>query len=139
MEILKLKAQLDAPHVADFLKLYSCEDDTMLVADWSGVLDATRARQGCPAMLDILREHPYTKILNNNSKVTGHFPGALDWLVEVWFPSMYDLGVRHFAWVYSLDFYTQIATDEVAKLSSTVEIQTFYQVSDARDWLLSMP
>jgi hypothetical protein len=139
MEIIKVKTKLDAPQVADFLDLYSCEDDTILVADWSGVLDASRARNGCNAVLDTLREKAYTKILNNNTKVTGHYPGAVDWVGKVWFPSMYDLGTRYFAWVYSPAFYTQLSTDEIIKLSSKVEIQTFYQVSDGWDWLTTIP
>ena len=139
MEILKMKVQLDAPQVADFLKLYSCEDDTILLTDWSGVLDADRARKGCTAILDTLRSNPHTKVLNNNSTVTGHYPGAVEWVGKVWFPGMFELGIRYFAWVYSPAFYTQISTDEIIKLSSKVEIQTFYQVSDAHDWLISLP
>ena len=137
IEQLKLDNQLDAPQVSDFLKLYSCDNQSILYADWSGVLDAGRARLGCTTILDVLKPHSFTKVLNNNSKVTGHYPGAIEWVGKVWFPEMYDLGIRHFAWVYSPAFYTQIGTDEVVRLSSKVEIQTFYELSQACQWLLS--
>ena len=137
MEQIKLAEQLPAPQVKDFLKLYRCEEDNVLLADWSGVLDAGRARLGCTTILDTLGEHPFPKILNNNTKVTGHYPGAIEWVGKVWFPEMHALGVRYFAWVYSRDFYTQIGTDEIVRFSSEVEIQTFYDIAQAWVWLQS--
>ncbi len=139
METIKQDLQLEAPDVADYLKLYSCENSTILLADWSGVLYPDRARSGCTTILDILSKQPFSRILNNNTKVTGHYPGALDWTGRVWFPEMFRLGVRYFAWVYSPAFYTQISTDEVIKMSSKVTIETFYEIADAREWLLSKP
>ncbi|MDX5420700.1 MAG: hypothetical protein LPK07_09955 [Hymenobacteraceae bacterium] len=112
--------------------------DKYLFNEWSGVLDAKRARQGCLAVLDQLQEHPHAKVLNNNIKVTGHYPGAIDWVGTVWFPTMYALGVQWFAWVYSPAFYTQISTDEIIGLSSKVTIQTFYEVQAAHDWLVQV-
>ena len=137
IEQLKLDDQIDVPQVNDFLKLYSCENKSILFADWSGVLDAGRARLGCTTILDTLKGSSFAKILNNNSKVTGHYPGAIEWVGKVWFPEMYALGIRHFAWVYSPAFYTQIGTDEIIKLSSKVEIQTFYELGNGCQWLLS--
>ncbi|NDK54402.1 hypothetical protein [Pontibacter fetidus] len=138
-DLLKVEEQLPAPEVEDFLKLYRCKSNDVLLADWSGILYADRARAGCTAILDTLRAHPFPKILNNNIKVTGHYPGAIEWVGKVWFPGMYALGTRHFAWVYSPAFYTQISTDEIVKLSSKVEIQTFYDIEDACQWLLATP
>lgn len=139
MQTLELQEQIPVPEVDDFLKLYPCEGGKILVADWSGILYADIARKGCTAILDVLEETPFKKILNNNTKVTGHYPGAIEWVGKVWFPSMYDLGVRYFAWVYSRSFYTEISTDEVIRLSSKVEIQTFYEVGQAWQWLNSIP
>ena len=134
---LKLDEQIDALKVSDFLKLYSCDNNNILFSDWSGVLDAARARLGCTTILDTLKGQSFSKILNNNIKVTGHYPGAIEWVGKVWFPEMHALGIRYFAWVYSPAFYTQIGTDEVIKLSSKVEIETFYELGQASQWLLS--
>ena len=139
MEELNAIEKTDVPQVGDFLKLYHCENNTILVADWAGLLTADKARSGCTTILDVLRQEPYTKILNNNTKVTGHYPGAVNWVGSVWFPTMYELGVRYFAWVYSPAIYTQISTDEIIKLSSKVEIQTFYETGLALQWLVSNP
>lgn len=123
----------------EFLKVSVGEDNAYLFADWSGILDATKARTGCLAVLNCLKVHPTTKILNNNSKVTGHYPGAIEWVGSVWFPSMYKLGVRWFAWVYSPEFYTQLGTDQIISLSSLVTIETFYDLDSARHWLSGFP
>lgn len=138
-DILNVEEELQAPEVEDFLKLYSCKENEVLLADWSGILYADRARLGCTTILEMLKEQSFPKILNNNINVTGHYPGAIDWVGKVWFPSMYEFGVRYFAWVYSPAFYTQISTDEIVKLSSKVEIQTFYDIDDACQWLLTKP
>lgn len=130
---------IPTPDTADFLKIYRCKHSEIMHADWSGVLDASKARTGCTTILDVLKENSFSKILNNNSKVTGHYPGAIDWVGKVWFPEMFKLGIRYFGWVYSPAFYTQIGTDEVISLSSKVEIQTFYDVVQAWEWLLEKP
>ena len=120
---------------SDFLVTYANIADNYLLADWSGVLNASLARKGCLAVLDSLEKYPFSKVLNNNSKVTGHYPGAIDWVGKVWFPSMHDLGVKWFAWIYSPEFYTQVSTDVIINLSSRVTIQTFYHMTDALIWL----
>ncbi|MFD2515708.1 hypothetical protein ACFSRY_17680 [Pontibacter locisalis] len=103
---------------SEFLNIFTNSRDNLILTDWSGVIDASKARSGCMALLESLKKHPYQKVLNNNSKVTGHYPGAIDWVGKVWFPSMYELSVRWFAWVYSPEFYTQISTDVIINLSS---------------------
>lgn len=122
---------------SSYLTTYANSHDNYLLADWSGVLDASIARKGCLAVLESLKKHPLPKVLNNNSKVTGHYPGAIDWVGKVWFPSMHELGVKWFAWIYSPEFYTQVSTDVIVNLSSRVNIQTFYHITDAQIWLNS--
>ncbi|NEM98770.1 hypothetical protein [Pontibacter burrus] len=139
MEHILQHEHLSTPATADFLKLYRCSNEQILFADWSGVLDAGRARLGCTTILDTLKEHKFSKILNNNTRVTGHYPGAIEWVGKVWFPEMNALGIRYFAWVYSPAFYTQIGIDEIISLSSKVEIQTFYDVLEAWQWLMDKP
>ncbi|MBC5991678.1 hypothetical protein [Pontibacter cellulosilyticus] len=124
-------------YTTDFLTVSLEIDEEYLYADWSGVIDAARAKAGCNAILDCLRNHSNAKILNNNSKVTGHYPGAIDWVGNVWFPEMYKLGVRWFAWVYSPEFYTQLGTDQIISLSSQVTIETFYDIDSALQWLVN--
>ncbi|WP_299821962.1 hypothetical protein [uncultured Pontibacter sp.] len=135
MDDLKLTESVKAVFTSEYLSVYVIPEEKQLYADWSGVLDAAKARAGCTAVLKCLQEYPCSKVLNNNSKVTGHYPGALDWVGTVWFPSMFALGVKWFAWVYSSDFYTQINTDHVIRLSSQVQIETFYDLDAAQQWI----
>ncbi|WP_439882962.1 hypothetical protein ACSX1A_07290 [Pontibacter sp. MBLB2868] len=136
---LEKDAAYEKVFVSDYLTTYAHSKDRYLLADWKGVLDATTAKNGCLAVLDSLKKYPFEKVLNNNTNVTGHYPGAIDWVGKVWFPSMHDLGVRWFAWVYSPDFYTQIGTDVIINLSSRVTIETFYSILDAYIWLNQKP
>ncbi|WP_242928148.1 hypothetical protein [Pontibacter vulgaris] len=90
-------------------------------------------------ILEHVKKYPVTKILNNNQHVTGHYPGAIDWVGKIWFPSLFDEGVLYFAWVYSPEFYTQVGTDSIIELSSKVTIKTFFDLVTAMDWLLMQP
>ncbi|MFD2244855.1 hypothetical protein [Pontibacter ruber] len=128
----------DTLYTSEYLTIKWHEEKGYLLADWSGILDANRARAGCTQVLQCLNQQPASKILNNNTKVTGHYPGAIDWVGRVWFPSMHSLGVKYFAWVYSPDFYTQLNIDEIVRLSSKVKIQTFYDLESAELWLLHL-
>ncbi|WP_157578722.1 hypothetical protein [Pontibacter roseus] len=74
------------------------------------------------------------KLLNSNSKVTGH-SGASDWLGDVWLPALSDAGVRYMTWVYPREFFTQLQIDNVIQRCKQMEIRTFFADEEARIWL----
>ncbi len=123
----------------DYLNIRYCKEPSFLISEWSGVLDAARAKEGCMLVLEHVKKHPTARLLNNNQQVTGHYPGAIDWAGKIWISSLYDAGLRYFAWVYSPEFYTQVGTDEIISMSSKVTINTFFDIVTAMDWLLSQP
>ena len=117
------------------LVIYKPDENGIMLADWSGFLKAARIKEDCLAILDSLEHYPSVKILNSNQKVPGHYAGAVDWLGKVWFPQIYERGTRFFAWVYSSEFYSQMATDQVINDISDVKVRTFYRLDDAYLWL----
>jgi len=108
-----------------------------MIAEWSGFLSAAVAKIECIRMLECLQEHPVTKVLNCNKKVTGHYAGAIDWVGKVWFSELQKAGLKYFAWVYSPEFYTQVGTDEVISFNDSVSVETFYSFENAYQWLLT--
>lgn len=121
----------------DFLEVVYCPRNLWLEAHWSKLLDAGRAKKGCLGILECLKERPTDKLLNYNNRVTGHYPGAIDWITKEWFPQLFHLGIRHFAWVYSPEFYTQVCTDAIIMPQKQIEVQGFYDEEDAQEWLSS--
>ncbi len=108
----------------------------MLSTDWSGWLDFKKGQTGCLQILEHVRNQNVTKILNNNSKVTGH-SGATSWMSEVWLPALREAGITHFAWVYSHEFFTQLEIDNTVDRTTGIAMRTFFLPEDARQWLLA--
>ncbi|MBD1396110.1 hypothetical protein H9Q13_02940 [Pontibacter sp. JH31] len=118
----------------DFLQLKWEENNKLLVADWTGWLDTTKAQKGCRYIVKAVTELSAFKILNDNSKVTGH-SGDTRWMNRVWFPALKDAGLQYFGWVYSHEFFTQLEIDNTVDLTTGIAIKTFMSSDDARGWL----
>ena len=118
----------------DFLDIRVNPNQKMLLSNWQGWLDTTKGHLGCLKILEYVREYQISKILNDNSKVTGH-SGDTKWMVEVWIPGLRDSGVQYFAWVYSYEFFTQLEIDNTVDKSSGIAMRTFFLAEDARQWL----
>lgn len=121
----------------DFLEVFYSYRHQWLETHWHGILDAGKARTGCLTILECLAQQPASKILNYNNMVTGHYPGAIEWVADVWFPRLYEEGVRRFAWIYSSEFYTQVGTDGIIGLQKEIEVEAFYDALEAQEWLLA--
>ncbi|MBX0334694.1 hypothetical protein K3G39_15750 [Pontibacter sp. HSC-14F20] len=121
-------------HTSDYLDIKVNLKDKMLVSIWQGWLDTAKGHSGCVKILNYVNEYKITKILNDNSKVTGH-SGDTKWMIEVWIPSLREAGVNYFAWVYSHEFFTQLEIDNTVDQSTGISMRTFFLQEDARQWL----
>lgn len=115
----------------------SCDEENhWLVADWKGYQTVESIRFGCEEILKFLIQYKLTKVLNNNSLVTGIWSGASAWVGNEWFPRMIQAGLKKFAWVYSKSALSRLSTDESLKnLENKSATKTFFEISDAIEWL----
>lgn len=118
----------------DFLRLLWEDQNKLLMAHWSGWLDSTKAKTGCLQIVKSVQELRAYKILNDNSKVTGH-SGDTRWMNRVWFPALKEASVQYFGWVYSRDFFTQLEIDKTVDHTTGIAVRTFFSSNDARQWL----
>lgn len=118
----------------DYLEIRVVPGEFLLLSDWSGWLDTKKGIEGCTSILEKVLQFNITKIHNDNSKVTGH-SGDTAWMSEVWIPSLRDAGVKHFAWIYSHEFFTQLEIDNTVDKSSGIAMRTFFLAEDALHWL----
>ncbi|PVY40700.1 hypothetical protein [Pontibacter virosus] len=121
-------------HTSDFLEISVNPENEMLLSNWQGWLNSEKGHTGCLKILDFVKEYRITKILNDNSKVTGH-SGDTEWMNRVWIPGLRDAGVKYFAWVYSYEFFTQLEIDNTVDRSTGIAMRTFFLPDDARQWL----
>lgn len=119
----------------DYLTIRVVPGQQLLLSDWSGWLNTSKGKNGCLAILDKVKEYGITKILNDNSKVTGH-SGETSWMHRVWVPSLLQAGVKYFAWVYSYEFFTQMEIDNTLDKSTGIAMRAFFLPEDAFQWLL---
>jgi len=118
----------------DFLKLDYVPDSQLLIADWSGWLDTSKGHGGCNIVLEHAKALGARKLLNSNLKVTGT-SGDTGWLSRVWLPALSNAGVLYMAWLYSLEFFTQLQIDQAISHCESMTIKTFFAEEDALHWL----
>lgn len=111
-----------------------------LYANWKGFQLIESIKKGCEHMLELLKQHDCTSVLNDNTNVTGVWSGASEWVAVDWFPRMKAAGLKKFAWVYSPSYFSRLSTDKT--LSATPEeivkeniIGVFSDIEKAREWL----
>lgn len=105
-------------------------------ADWTGFQNLQSVQRGCLRMLDMLKKHKASKVLNSNIHVQGNWSEAVDWGNTEWFPAMENAGLRYFAWVYSPSVFSQLsARKSVDTLAGQIVIQFFTDVASAEEWI----
>lgn len=119
---------------SEYLEIRVVPEEHLLLSDWNGWLDTKKGHEGCLAILENVKQYNIIKIHNDNSKVTGH-SGDTAWMSEVWIPALRDAGVKHFAWIYSYEFFTQLEIDNTVDKSTGIAMRTFFLAEDALHWL----
>ncbi|MDO7854686.1 hypothetical protein [Hymenobacter convexus] len=132
---MSLQTLLDTSHITisyDHLEEW-------LLADWHGDQDLASVQQGGYEMHRLMQLQRCHKVLNDNTGVTSMWSEAAEWAGKVWFPSMAEAGLRHFAWVYSPNVYSRLSTDLTLQFTgSSPVVATFDDIDTAKAWLRQM-
>jgi hypothetical protein len=124
---------------SEHLDLHHEDMGRWLHADWKGYQSVDLVKAGCEVMLRYLTRLRLTKVLNDNSHMTGVWIGASDWVAAEWLPRMRQAGLRHFAWVpssYSLSRRAALAALQQAGPDTATPFDT---VEAAAAWLRAQP
>ncbi|PJJ60135.1 hypothetical protein [Hymenobacter chitinivorans] len=103
---------------------------------WSGFVINDDGVQGASSYLRLLQGTPCSRLLNDNSRVTGPWFDSIDWLEHVWAPQVVALGLRYVAHVLPANDFPSVLppADTFAGL---FELQIFTTVAEAEQWLRS--
>jgi hypothetical protein len=113
--------------------------DDWLYLDWHGKLDDDSIIAGALKLLELLQQERCTKVLNDNTHVTGLWADAARWGSNVFFPQLYTAGCRYFSWVHSPERYSQLSAElAVEQTSAGIIFMTFRDLATASEWLRSM-
>jgi len=110
-----------------------------LYLDWHGNLNDELVMAGALKLLELLELHKCSKVLNDNTRITGLWADAAKWGSEVFFPQLHEAGCRYFSWVYSPERFSQLSAQLAAEHTTAgITIMTFQNLDTAAEWLQRM-
>lgn len=122
-----------------FFKATREAQHNIVVAEWSGVQSVETVKEGGYKLLEMIKQHPYNKLLNSNKHVVGSWDMALDWAENVWAPEMRKAGLRYLAQVVPASAYAAMTIETlIQRIDDTFEIRTFQDEAEAEVWLRSV-
>jgi len=107
-----------------------------LYCNWIGFQNTQSIMAAGGTILDLLKKKGVTKVLNDNTLVTGPWQEAAEWTSTVWFPDMINAGLRHFAWVFSRNIFSELSAKKAMPANDIVK--SFNELEAARQWLIKV-
>jgi hypothetical protein len=105
-----------------------------MYCNWIGYQNKQSIMAAGAIILDLLKQKNVTKVLNDNSLVTGPWQEAAEWTSTVWFPDMIKAGLKHFAWIFSQNIFSELSAKKAMPANDFVK--SFNGIEEARLWLI---
>lgn len=118
-----------------FIEISFEPDGNYLYSNWLGFQNEESVKKGCEIMLEQLKKMHVRKVLNDNTKVTGPWQSASEWVGTVWFPQMEKAGLMHFSWVFSPNIFAELSAKKAMPASGIVK--SFSGLREAKQWITS--
>lgn len=90
--------------------------------------------------LDMIRQEPSAKLLNDHRDLVGTFTEANDWIQQVWTPLIIGAGLRYIGQVVSPDIFGQLSMEDLQqRIGDQLHIHMFQDIDAAESWLRIQP
>ncbi len=115
---------------------YDSENNWCFI-DWEGFLTVDLVKAGSEELLKIFKQvGNCSKILVDNSRITGPWHKANDWYATDWNPRAVEAGLKTMGVILSADFFTQLSLQGFEKVSSgAFTVGSFPSKDEAHEWL----
>ncbi|GAB3288391.1 hypothetical protein [Hymenobacter tenuis] len=105
-------------------------------AHWFGRQTLATVMDGGLTYLDLLRQEPCPKLLNDHRDLVGTFTEANDWIEQIWTPLIIGAGLRYMGQVVSPDIFSQISIEDLQhRIGDRLDLHLFETLEDAQTWL----
>lgn len=105
-------------------------------AQWFGRQTLGSVMDGGLTYLEMLRQTPCSKLLNDHRHLVGTFTEANDWIQQVWTPLIMAQGLRSIGQVISPDIFGQLSIEDLQhRISNQLDIYLFDNLDAAQNWL----
>jgi hypothetical protein len=121
-------------HKAKNLEISYDPEYQYVYCNWIGFQNNEIIIKSGAVILELFKKNGYTKLLNDNSRVTGPWQGVAEWTSTIWFPEMIKAGLKHFAWILSPDMYA--AYSAMKAMPTTDVVTSFRTYDEAYEWLV---
>ena len=114
-------------------------EENYFLYNWIGFQNKESIMENGIKLLKTFEAKPgCTRVLNDNSQVTGPWQDSAEWAVSEWFPAMEKAGLQKFAWIFPSNIFAELSAKKVStSLEATSKfLKTFYSMNEAKIWLL---
>lgn len=119
-----------------YLTIEYDQDENWIHARWYGRQTLGTVMDGGLTYLDLLRQTPCPKLLNDHRDLVGTFTDANDWIQQVWTPLIIKEGLRFIGQVVSPDIFGQLSIEDLKfRISDQLDIYLFDNLEDTQAWL----
>lgn len=110
--------------------------DNWIHAHWHGRQTLSTVMDGGLTYLDMLRQNPCPKLLNDHRDLVGTFLEANDWIQQVWTPLIIAAGLRYIGQVVSPDVFGLLSMEDLQhRIGDQLQICLFDKLENAEAWL----
>ncbi|PJJ59055.1 hypothetical protein [Hymenobacter chitinivorans] len=114
--------------------------DNWIYARWRGRQTLGTIMDGGLTYVQMLREEPCPRLLNDHRDLVGTFTEANDWIQQVWTPLIMSAGLRSFAQIVSADIFSQLSVEDLQlRIADQLDMQLFESLEAAQLWLRVQP
>jgi hypothetical protein len=120
-------------HKAKNLEISFDPSSKVLVCNWIGFQNKENIMNSGAVILDLLKKKSTSKVINDNTNVTGTWQDSSEWTAKEWFPSMMKAGLKHFAWIFSPNIFAELSAKKAMPASDVVK--SFGTFKEANEWI----
>lgn len=120
-------------HSAKNIEITYSKEENFIYCNWLGFQNKQSIMESGETILNIVKDKGVTRVLNDNTKVTGPWQEAAEWTSNVWFPQMFEAGLEKFAWIFSANIFSELSAKKA--MPQTDQIKSFNNLHDAKKWL----
>jgi hypothetical protein len=114
------------------------EENNWIHCDWEGYANVEAIKSWGLEFADLVKKEKCQYLLNDDSKSTGPWTQAMDWIESVLIPKVMEAGLKYYAHVVSANTFSEMTAKELNKnIRGHLEMATFKTIEDAKEWLKS--
>jgi hypothetical protein len=114
------------------------KDNNWIYCNWEGFANVEAIKSWGEDYLKLVKDTQCAHILNDDSKSTGPWTQALEWIESYLIPNVINAGLKYYAHVVSANTFSELSAKELnVKVGGALEMATFSSVEGAKVWLKS--